>query len=106
MKHVSVPHYENLTIEKIKAFTTTKHFDIDSHLPDAIELHKVSREWICNIIATVMGTVFTDWVKEKIDERNEEVKEKGDMHIELDPDVAEAFKNSTAVSCKYHRAPS
>ena len=104
MKHISVPHYENLSIEKIKAFTTTKQFNIDSHLPDAIALHKVSREWICNVIATVMGTVFTDWVKEKIDERNEEVKDKGDMNIELDPDVAEAFKNSTAVSCKYQRS--
>ena len=54
------------------------------------------------MIATVMGTVFTDWVKERIDQRNEEVKDKGDMNIELDPDIAEAFKNSTAVSCKCH----
>ena len=95
-----MPHYENLSIEKIKAFTKTKQFDIDSHLPDPIELHKVSREWICNVIATVMGTVFTDWVKERIEERNEAVKEKGEMNIELDPDVAEAFQNSTSVSCK------
>jgi len=48
-----------------------------------------------------MGAVFTDWVKEKIEERNETVKEKGEMNIELDPDVAEAFQNSTSVSCKY-----
>ena len=67
-------------------------------------MHKVSREWICNVIATVMGSVFTDWVKVKIDERNEEVKDKGDMNIELDADVAEAFKNSTAVSCKCPRS--
>ena len=51
-----------------------------------------------------MGSVFTDWVKVKIDERNEEVKDKGDMNIELDADVAEAFKNSTAVSCKCPRS--
>ena len=49
-----------------------------------------------------MGSVFTDWVRERIDQRNEEVKDKGDMNIELDPDIAEAFKNSTAVSCKCH----
>ena len=97
-----MPHYDNLTIEKIRAFTSTKQFDIDSHLPDPIEIHKVSREWICNVIATVMGTVFTDWVRERINKRNEEVKDKGDMNIELDADIAEAFKNSTAVSCKCH----
>ena len=100
MRHVSVPHYENLSLEKIKAFTSTKHCDIDSHLPDPIELHKVSREWISNVIATVMKNIFTDWVKEKIEERNEEIKDKNDMNIELDPDVAEAFKNSTSVSRK------
>ena len=54
------------------------------------------------MIATVMGTVFTDWVKERIDQRNKEVKDKNDMNIELDPDIAEAIKNSTAVSCKCH----
>ena len=101
MRHVSVPQYENLTIEKIKAFTTTKHFDIDCHLPDPIDLHKVSREYILNIIATVMGSSFTDWVNEQIEERNEAIKVKGELNIELDPDVAEAFNASTAVSCKY-----
>ena len=47
-----------------------------------------------------MKNIFTDWVKEKIEERNEEIKDKNDMNIELDPDVAEAFKNSTSVSRK------
>ena len=45
-----------------------------------------------------MGNLFTDWVAEKIEERNEEVKDKGDMNIELDPDIAAAFQASTAVS--------
>ena len=63
VRHISVPHYENLSLEKIQAFTKTQHIDIDSYMPDPKELPKVSREWICNIIATRMGTVFTDWVK-------------------------------------------
>ena len=35
--------------------------------------------------------MFTDWVSEKIEERNEEVREKKDINIELDPDIAVAF---------------
>ena len=45
--------------------------------------------------------MFTDWVSEKIEERNEEVREKKDMNIELDPDIAAAFKASTSVSCEF-----
>jgi len=69
-------------------------------MPDKGELHKVSREWICNVVATVLGTTFTNWVKEQIEARNEEVREKKDMNIELDEDVAAAFTASTSVSCK------
>ena len=41
---------------------------------------------------------YTDWVKTQIEERNEEMKEKKDMNIELDPDIAAAFNASTSVS--------
>ena len=71
------------------------------YIPDNQEFKKVSREWICNVCATVMGTVFTDWLKEQIRDRNEEVKDKKDLNIELDADVAAAFRASTAVSCKF-----
>ena len=101
MRHISVPHYENLTIDKIKAFSIGQNKDIEKYLPDKRELFKVSREWIANVCATVLGTAFTDWVKEQIEERNEAVKEKGEMNIELDPDIAAAFKASSSVSCKH-----
>ena len=48
--------------------------------------------------ATVLKNIFTDWVKEQIEERNEEIKEKKDMNIELDPDIAAAFHASSSVS--------
>ena len=52
-------------------------------------------------MATVLGDVFTDWVSEKIEERNEEVRNKKDMNIELDPDIAAAFRASTSVSREF-----
>ena len=47
-----------------------------------------------------MKNVFTDWVKLKIDERNEEMKDKKDYNIEFDEDIAAAFQASTSVSRK------
>ena len=93
-----MPHYENLSLEKIKAFCSGHENDIDNYLPDKQELHKISREFICNVCATVLKNIFTDWINEQIEERNEEMKEKKDMNIELDPDIAAAFNASTSMS--------
>jgi len=100
VRHVSVPHYSSLSIQKISHFVSSKNQDMHLYIPDNQEIKKISREWICNICASVMGTDFTDWLKIQIEERNEEVKDKKDLNIELDPDVAAAFRASTAVSCK------
>ena len=99
-KHISVPHYEKLTLETIKDFCREHPNEIDQYLPDKRELFKVSRQWICNVIATVLGDTFTDWVREIIEERNEEVTEKKGLEIELDEDIYKAFQASTAVSCR------
>ena len=98
---MSVPYYESLSLEKIKEFCRRQPNNIDRYLPDRKELHKVSREWICNVIATVLKEVFTDWVRQKIEARNEEVTDKKDMNIELDQDIADAFRASTAVSREF-----
>ena len=98
---MSVPYYSTLSIKKISEFVAATDQDMHLYIPDNQEFKKVSREWICNICATVMGTVFTDWLKEQIRDRNEEVKDKKDLNIELDADVAAAFRSSTAVSCKF-----
>ena len=100
VRHVSVPHYDNLTLDKMKAFCLSRKKDIDTYLPDKREIHKVSREFICNVYATVLKNIFTDWVKQQIDERNEEMKEKKDMNILMDSDIAAAFQASSSVSCK------
>ena len=62
-----MPQYESLSLDKIKAFCSGHHNDIDNYLPDKQELFKVSREFICNVCATVLKNIFTDWVKEQIE---------------------------------------
>ena len=69
-------------------------------LPDVQEIHKIPKEWICNVIATIVKEPFVVWVKNVVEERNKAVsKKKGDL-ITLDPDVAAAFYASSKVSRK------
>ena len=47
---------------------------------------------------SILGDTFSQWVKRQIDERNARVAEKGDLMIEMDPEVHAAFQESTAIS--------
>ena len=70
VRHVSVPAYENLTIMKIAAFADSVDRNIFDYMPDQQEIKKVSKEWICNVCATVLKNKFTDWLSKMIEERN------------------------------------
>ena len=50
--------------------------------------------------ATLLKEKFSQWVKHRSDNRHEYVAEKGDLNIEMDPEIAEVYKNSNAVSSK------
>ena len=95
--HVRVPFYENLTLEQIIAQLEGRP-EVFDYLPDGKELRKVPRQWICNVIATVVGAPFVSWVKARVNERNAEVVKEKNLAIAMDPDIAAAFHSSNAVS--------
>ena len=68
------------------------------HLPDNKELRQAPRQWMLNVIATILKKPFHDWVKQRIDERNASVVEEHQLGISMDGQVAAAFHASTAVS--------
>ena len=72
-----------------------------AYYPVKQEIRKLPKQWIANVAYSILEDEFSDWVKEQIEARNEHVAQKGDLFIELDPDVAAAFAASTAVSRKY-----
>ena len=97
--HVRVPAYENLSLEQIFS-----HFDdnavVYKYLPSGNEMRKVPKVWICNVLATVAGEPFIAWVSQQINQRNATVIQEKQLAIEMDEEVAAAFRTSTAVSRK------
>lgn len=59
---------------------------------------KFPKSYVCNIIYTVFGEQFKDWIHEQIKMRNEKVAVMGNMNINMDPEIAKAFYASNAVS--------
>ena len=65
------------------------------------EWDKLPRQYLANVIYTIVGRAFQIWVDKKIEQRNEKVVKEHNMMIELDPEIAAIFNASSAVSGKY-----
>ena len=74
------------------------------YLPEDRDMHKVPRQWLINVAYTIIGDSFATWIKESIEQRNEELAKKQKLLIEMDPDIAAAFNSSVNISSKCNLA--
>ena len=102
VKTIHVPQYKNLSVEKVLEFVVDKPF-MFMYFPDEIDMPKVPKQWLVNVIAAVLGEQFKDWVNLQVQERNALMCEKKEVMIAMDPDMAARFEASTHVSRKYRR---
>ena len=59
------------------------------------------RNYIANVIHTVVGDPFVQWTNIRIHERNSKVVKEKDLNINMDPEIAHIFRQSNAVSGKF-----
>ena len=55
------------------------------------EVEKLPRAYIANVIFTVVGAPFKQWVDGVIARRNEKIVSEQNLAIDMDPDVFAAF---------------
>ena len=79
-----------------------KHKDVEKYLPETRDRNRLPRDWILNVIYTVAGPKFKEWVEKKCVERNDTMRDKRGLIINMTPSIAEIFSASTSVSSKYH----
>ena len=70
--------------------------------PKTRELNKLPRNFIVCVAATVVGEDFYRFIRNAINERNAQVTREKNLEIAINPQLAEAFHASTAVSRKLH----
>ena len=46
----------------------------------------------------MVGTPFSNWVKERVNARHAKIKEEEELGIEMDPEIGAKFKESQAIS--------
>ena len=95
-----MPQYKSLKVERLQQFISN-YPDTFIYYPDECEIAKLPKQWLVNVAYSILDDLFANWVKEQIEERNARVAEKGNLMIELDSEVHQAFLESSAVSRKY-----
>ena len=103
LRHLEIPHYSTLTVKEIYSFIGD-HPDTHIYYPDAKEVPRLPRQWLCNVAYSLLGDIFSNWVKDKIVDHNQKIITDQDLMINMDPEVYAAFLASTAVSSKYNDA--
>ena len=97
IKHVDIPQFEGLAIKDLLQFAEP-YKDVVMALPmTKVEVDKLPRQYIANVIYTIVGEAFATWVHRLVDARHRRVKEEEGM-IELDAEIAAIYQQSTAVS--------
>ena len=67
-------------------------------LPVIRETRKMPRAYVCNVIYTLVGAPFKDWVLKSCKDRNDRLENAHDTSIVLDSRIAAAYEASTFVS--------
>ena len=101
-QHLHVPHYEGLSISKILEFAgECKEGAALKYLPkDHLDVDRLPRQYVINVIYTVCGEEFDRWINETIETRNNDILKQRDLAIEMDPEIAKIFHQSSSVSSR------
>jgi hypothetical protein len=96
--HLNCPQYESLTTEIILTWARQQNSSLPVYLPDEKDIAHLPKQWLVNIIYANLGAAFKDFIKAKVEARNQKIAEDRKMMIDVDPDIAQAFDNTNHVS--------
>ena len=69
-KNLHVPAYEGLTVEAILDIGQ-QHAEVRRHLPDERDIRRLPRQWIINVVYSLIGDSFRNWVSTLVRTRND-----------------------------------
>ena len=102
IKHIHVPQFTGLSVEGMLEFTK-KYPKVFKALPaEQAEIESLHRAYIANVIYTIVGENFQEWVEKKLKERTKKLCSERDMNISMDPEIYKIFKSSTSISGKFN----
>ena len=102
VKVLQVPQFEGLAVEDILTWVLaqpSKERILHALPEENKEIRKMPRAWINNVIYTLEDS-FAAWVQEMQAERAAKILAEQKLGISLDPEIADIFARSKAISSK------
>ena len=99
VKIIFIPQYESLSIDDIIGYGV-RHQEVIDALPIPKECQKLPRDYIGNIIYTLVGAPFADWVKQRTNQRHQKKQLERATTVRVDSRVAAAMRASKQISGK------
>lgn len=100
IKHLYVPQFEHLAIKDMLEYCSGIPKVMKAFPVEEKEIKKMPRQYIANVIFTLVGRPFEEFINQRIEARHRKIAEDRDLNIELDPEIAALFQASNAVSGK------
>ena len=102
VKVITVPFFEGLKIETMLEYAAEYQHVMEALPTVKREREKLPRGYLANLIYTIVGEAFKQWVERRVNERHEERRQPQDQ-IQMDPEIARVFNESQAVAGKCPR---
>ena len=70
IKHIGIPHYKTLTVEKMRDYIDkhdTREIILKYFPTENKEFEKLPRQYVANVIYTVVGEEFAKWAMDRVD---------------------------------------
>ena len=94
---IKVSHYKGLTVAKIQRFARSKG-DISSYILNYKHTKEPNREWLWNVINTLIPEEFQQFIVQNIKQRRVELIQSQNLSIIENPEFVSIFKNSQSLS--------
>ena len=98
----TIPHYMMLRITDLLKFARTQ-VDIDSYLPEYGYSKLTNRQWLCNVINTLVGPYLKRYVDDKIKDRVKYIVNQKKLTVKALPEFIQIFKSSSNISLENGR---
>ena len=97
VKCIKVPQYNGLTVKNIHDFAQ-RNFHVERFLPEYDYLKEPNREWLCNLVNSIIPEKFQKFIETKVEERRQLLINSQNLGISVQPDILNIFKQSKAIS--------
>jgi hypothetical protein len=101
IKHINIPQFEGLTVEKFLVYAADKPAVMKALPLLERERLKMPRGYIANVIYTLVGEEFKKQVDLRVNQRHEERRQE-EGRILMDPEIFNVFNSSHSTSGKYN----